>query len=128
MEAAALGTGMAAFSPTVHSAANEEKGKDGSPEKKSELPRGKLTVPLAISTWKHGTLPSRTAVRILQVNGSPLDAVERGINVAEKDPQVDSVGVGGTPNEKGEVELDAAIMDGDLRCGAVLSLRDIATP
>lgn len=58
-----------------------------------------------------------------------LDSVEKGINVAENDPNVTSVGYGGLPNAEGVVELDAAIMDGTRhRAGAVAGLQSIKNP
>ncbi len=61
--------------------------------------------------------------------GSALDAVVRGVEVAERDPAVKSVGFGGYPNAEGEVEVDAAVVDGRaLGYGAVAGLRKIATP
>ena len=60
--------------------------------------------------------------------GHMLDAVEAGANVVELDPDDMSVGYGGFPNEEGVVELDASVMSGpDMNCGAVASLRSIAT-
>lgn len=57
---------------------------------------------------------------------SMLDAVEAAANVVELDPEDNSVGYGGLPNEEGIVELDASIMAGPThRCGAVASLRNI---
>ncbi|MBN2356712.1 isoaspartyl peptidase/L-asparaginase, partial [candidate division KSB1 bacterium] len=41
-----------------------------------------------------------------------LDAVEKGANVVELDPEDGSVGYGGYPNEDGVVELDACVMAG----------------
>jgi N4-(beta-N-acetylglucosaminyl)-L-asparaginase len=63
-------------------------------------------------------------------NGSDaLDAVIAGINIAEDDPNDNSVGYGGLPNEEGVVELDAAVMHGpSYRAGAVASLRNIKNP
>ena len=53
----------------------------------------------------------------------------RGVEVAERDPAVKSVGFGGYPNAEGEVEVDAAVVDGcTLGYGAVAGLRNIATP
>lgn len=59
---------------------------------------------------------------------SMLDAVEKGANIAELDPEDSSVGYGGLPNEDGVVELDASIMSGPgHRCGSVAGLQDIKT-
>lgn len=56
-----------------------------------------------------------------------MDAVEAGAVVTEMDPEVRSVGAGGYPNRSGEIELDAAIMEGEtMRCGAVCSVRRFA--
>lgn len=64
------------------------------------------------------------SMRVLRSGGSALDAVEAGIRLVEADPDDHSVGYGGYPNLLGQVELDAAIMDGtELRCGAVGAMR-----
>jgi len=85
--------------------------------------------PVFLSTWPHGKPANERAAQVFQLGGSLLDAVERGINVPEDDPNVTSVGFGGLPNEEGEVELDAAIMDGTRhRAGAVASLHKIKNP
>ena len=58
-----------------------------------------------------------------------LDALEAGIRHVEADAQVRSVGRGGWPNILGEVELDAAVMDGTtLRSGAVGALKGFLYP
>jgi len=85
--------------------------------------------PVFLSTWVHGKPANERAAEVLKSGGSLLDAVEKGINVPENDPNVMSVGYGGLPNEEGEVELDAAIMDGTRHhAGAVCSLRRIKNP
>ncbi len=85
--------------------------------------------PLFLSTWPHGKPANERAAEIFLSGGSLLDAVEKGINVPEDDPAVDSVGYGGLPNAEGEVKLDAAIMDGARhRAGAVCSLHSIRNP
>lgn len=82
-----------------------------------------------LSTWAHGKPANERAAEIILSGGSLLDAVEKGINVPENDPAVDSVGYGGLPNADGVVELDAAIMDGSRhRAGAVCSLHSIRNP
>lgn len=66
--------------------------------------------------------------RILSRGGSGLDAVEAAIVAMEDDP-VFNAGRGSTLNLRGEIETDAAIMDGKTLHGAgVALLRDIKNP
>lgn len=82
-----------------------------------------------LSTWEFGAPANARAAQVLAGGGSLLDAIEKGINVVEDDPNVDSVGYGGLPNAQGEVELDAGIMDGTThRAGAVCNLHKIKNP
>ena len=84
---------------------------------------------IVVSTWRFGLASNQPAWKILKSGGSALDAVVRGVEVAESDPAVKSVGFGGYPNAEGEVEVDGAVMDGHtLGYGAVAGLRKIATP
>ena len=79
--------------------------------------------PVFLSTWTHGKPANERAAEVFKSGGSLLDAVEKGINVPESDPNVTSVGYGGIPNAEGVVELDAAIMDGARhRASAVCNL------
>ncbi len=69
------------------------------------------------------------AMEILARGGDTLDAVVAGVNINEEDPEDNSVGYGGLPNEEGVVELDASVMHGPTRrAGSVASLRNIKTP
>jgi beta-aspartyl-peptidase (threonine type) len=62
---------------------------------------------------------------MLMAGGRALDAVEAAIRMVEDNPDDHTVGYGGYPNRDGEVELDAAIMDGTTRAaGAVGALRN----
>ena len=54
--------------------------------------------PVFVSTWPFGKAANERAAEILLRGGSLLDAVEKGINVSEDDPAVNSVGYGGLPN------------------------------
>lgn len=66
---------------------------------------------------------------LLRRGTDTLEAVLRTVNVVEDDPNDNSVGYGGLPNEDGIVELDASVMHGPTRrAGAVASLRDIKNP
>jgi L-asparaginase/N4-(beta-N-acetylglucosaminyl)-L-asparaginase len=85
--------------------------------------------PVFLSTWEWGIEANARAAQVFGAGGSVLDALERGINLVEDDPNVDSVGYGGLPNAQGEVELDAGIMDGTThRAGSVCNLHKIKNP
>lgn len=55
----------------------------------------------------------------LAAGGSALDAVCTVADVAERDESIDSVGRGGLPDASGRMTLDACVMLGPARCGAV---------
>lgn len=58
-----------------------------------------------------------------------LDALLRGVNIAELDPEEDGVGYGGLPNADGVVQLDACCMHGPKkRAGGVAALEGVRTP
>src|SRR5262245_44214790 len=66
--------------------------------------------------------------RVLQEGGTALDAVEAAIRALEDAPIFDA-GIGSVLNRDGDVELDAAIMDGEtLRSGAVAAVRRVRNP
>jgi N4-(beta-N-acetylglucosaminyl)-L-asparaginase len=59
----------------------------------------------------------------------PLDAAVAGVTILEDDPEDQSVGLGGLPNEDGVVQLDASCMHGPThRAGAVGALERIQNP
>ena len=85
-------------------------------------------LPIVISS-ANGMQATAKAMEILKGGGKPLDAVIAGVNIVEDDPNDNSVGYGGLPNEDCEVELDASVMDGlTCRCGAVAALKFIRNP
>ncbi|MEM1269761.1 MAG: isoaspartyl peptidase/L-asparaginase, partial [Bacteroidota bacterium] len=75
-------------------------------------------------------LPAVTkAMEMVQAGGDILDAVIAGVNIVEADPDDITVGYGGVPNERGEVELDSCVMYGPTcRSGAVASIQGIKHP
>jgi N4-(beta-N-acetylglucosaminyl)-L-asparaginase len=81
-----------------------------------------------VSTWDFGVGANRAAWTVLGRGGSALDAVEAGARWAETDLCNPSVGRCGNPDRDGVLTLDASIMDGDGRCGAVAALEDIDHP
>jgi N4-(beta-N-acetylglucosaminyl)-L-asparaginase len=77
----------------------------------------------------NGLIASATAMSMIQEGADALDAVIAGVNIVEDDPNDDTVGYGGLPNEDGIVELDACVMHGPTARGAgVASLRNIKNP
>ena len=81
--------------------------------------------PLIVSS-ANGVHALDKGMDILKKGGDTLDAVVAAVTVVEDDPNDDSVGYGGLPNEEGEVELDASVMHGPTRrAGSVASVRRI---
>ncbi len=86
------------------------------------------TRPLVVSS-ANGIRAVTKAMEMLKAGADTLDAVIAGVNINEDDPEDNSVGYGGLPNERGEVELDASVMHGPTRrAGAVASLQHIKNP
>lgn len=82
-----------------------------------------------IATWRMAWEGVTEAADLLQANKAAADAAIHAVKCVEDYPFYKSVGFGGLPNERGEVELDAAFMDGtSLAIGAVASVRNIANP
>ncbi len=81
--------------------------------------------PLVISS-ANGLQATAKAMAAIQQGADALDAVIAGVNLLEDDPNENSVGYGGLPNEDGVVELDASVMHGPTgRGGAVAALQNI---
>ncbi len=85
-------------------------------------------MPLIVSTWPFGKAANEAALKILLQGGALLDAVEQGIWVTESAGDA-SVGLSGSPNAAGVVQLDACIMNGsDHKAGSVAGLEGIRHP
>ena len=70
----------------------------------------------------------KVAWDMMTSGADPLDAVVAGVQIVELNPNDQSVGLGGLPNEEGVVQLDASCMHGpSKRAGAVGALEDVAT-
>ena len=69
----------------------------------------------------------KVAYDMMTSGADPLDAVVAGVQIVELNPNDQSVGLGGLPNEEGVVQLDASCMHGPTkRAGAVGCLEDVA--
>jgi len=111
----ALTTGALALPGTLFSAS-------------AATPSSSATRARVVSTWDFGVGANQAAWRVLGSGGSALDAVEHGARWAETDLCNSTVGRCGYPDRDGVLTLDASIMDGDGRCGAVAALEDIDHP
>src|SRR5579871_3301324 len=78
---------------------------------------------------ENGVRACTRAMELLRSGSDTLDAVIAGVNIIEEDPEDNSVGYAGLPNEEGVVELDASVMHGpSRRCGSVAGVRHVKTP
>ena len=84
--------------------------------------------PIIVSS-ANGIRGVKVAYDQIMAGKDTLDAIIAGVNIEELDPENQSVGLGGLPNEEGVVQLDASVMHGPTRrAGAVGCIEDIATP
>ena len=84
---------------------------------------------MILITNSEGTPGVGETARRLAQGEAALDAMEAGIRLVESDELIRTVGRGGWANLLGEVELDAAVMDGaTLRTGAVGALKGYLHP
>ena len=101
---------------------------------RAEAAPGKMARPIVvgssnghISRNAQGQTGVQVALDMIRRGGDPLDAVIAGVTIVELDPNDQSVGLGGLPNEEGVVQLDASCMHGPTRrAGSVACLEDIA--
>jgi N4-(beta-N-acetylglucosaminyl)-L-asparaginase len=69
----------------------------------------------------------KVAYDMMTGGADPLEAIVAGVQIVELNPNDQSVGLGGLPNEEGVVQLDASCMHGPTkRAGAVGCLEDVA--
>jgi len=94
----------------------------------AEAPAATSGKPVVISSG-NGLQATARAMDLILKGKDALEAVIAGVNILEDDPEENSVGYGGLPNEEGVVELDASVMHGPTgRGGAVAALQNIKNP
>lgn len=98
------------------------------------LPSEPATPPLSPDVAKRPVIISSAngvhalgkGMEVLKGGGDTLEAAIAAVTIVEDDPNDDSVGYGGLPNEEGVVELDASVMHGPTRrAGSVASVQRI---
>ncbi len=77
-----------------------------------------------ISTWNNQNANKVAIAELVKGPQYLLDAIEKGINHVEADPNDTSVGYGGRPDREGFVTLDACIMDKEGSAGSVTYLEN----
>jgi N4-(beta-N-acetylglucosaminyl)-L-asparaginase len=101
----------------------DEKSKGETSQSASQFGSGKR--PIVVCS-NNGVNYLDDAFAFLKGGGDTLDAAMRVVKGPEDDPNDDSVGLGGLPNEEGVVELDACCMHGPTRrAGSVGGVRNI---
>src|SRR5436190_13746036 len=86
------------------------------------------TSPIILSTWTFGRIANAAGWPVLKRGGKSIDAVEQACIAVEADPEVDSVGIGGTPDADGNVTLDGSIMLSPQQSAGVACIRNYAHP
>ena len=85
--------------------------------------------PIKAISSDNGLEATRKAYELLAAGADTLDAAIAGVTIVEDDPNDNTVGLGGLPNENGVVQLDAAVMHGPThKAGAVAALERIRNP
>jgi N4-(beta-N-acetylglucosaminyl)-L-asparaginase len=86
------------------------------------------SLPVVVSS-RNGLAATGKAMEMMRAGEDTLDAVIAGVNIVEADPEDNSVGYGGLPNEEGVVQLDSCVMHGPTNgAGSVASLEGIVHP
>ena len=115
--------GLAVTSATLAAGQNANPGKMNSPYK--PVPRGPNPKNIIICAANGYNYIDRGFEK-LRSGADTLDAALAVVSGPEDDPNDDSVGLGGLPNEEGVVELDSCLMHGPTRrAGSVGALHDI---
>ncbi|MGO8986795.1 MAG: N(4)-(beta-N-acetylglucosaminyl)-L-asparaginase [Terriglobales bacterium] len=118
-----LGSAIAASVVTGLKAQETQRTKDDPSHPSGSFGSGKRPI---IICANNGVNYLDDAFIFLKGGGDTLDAAIRVVKGPEDDPNDDSVGLGGLPNEEGVVELDACCMHGPTRrAGSVGGVRNI---
>src|SRR5713101_2627233 len=118
-------SGLAITSASL-AAAQGAKGADGAQASQSKPPTRAVGAKNIVICAANGINYIEDGYKRLAGGADTLDAAINVVSGPENDPNDDSVGLGGLPNEEGVVELDACCMHGPTRrAGSVGGVRDI---
>jgi len=116
---------LGAVAAGVATPAHADDAKPNAAAQQSPAQAGPYKRPIIISA-NNGYRYLEEAYAFLKSGGDTLDAAIKVVKGPEDDPNDDTVGLGGIPNEEGVVELDACCMHGPTRrAGSVGGVRNI---
>jgi N4-(beta-N-acetylglucosaminyl)-L-asparaginase len=116
---------LGAVAAGVGNRAQGEESKPAADSHEQDAQTGSHKRPIIICA-NNGYAYLEDAFAFLKSGGDTLDAALRVVKGPEDDPNDDTVGLGGIPNEEGVVELDACCMHGPTRrAGSVGGVRNI---
>jgi len=96
--------------------------------KRQDAPKGRIDFPVLVGS-ANALEGMKLHYERLREGAEPLDIAIDVVKVTEANPDDHSVGLGGLPNERGEVQLDAAVMDGRTHnAGSVACIENILHP
>ncbi|HXT87439.1 MAG TPA: N(4)-(beta-N-acetylglucosaminyl)-L-asparaginase [Verrucomicrobiae bacterium] len=123
----ALAGGVAAGTGKLFGATLPRSAADAESSVSASMPSSSVTGKRPCIISAHNGLPHLDrGMQILRAGGDTLDAAIAVVTPVEDDPNDNSVGYGGLPNEDGVVQLDACVMHGPTRrCGAVGALEKV---
>jgi N4-(beta-N-acetylglucosaminyl)-L-asparaginase len=121
----AVATGVGAHAQNQDDRDGKENPKQNAATQKHDEQSGPHKRPIIVCA-NNGFNYLEDAFAFLKNGGDTLDAALRVVKGPEDDPNDDTVGLGGIPNEEGVVELDACCMHGPTRrAGSVGGVRNI---
>lgn len=104
-------------------------GRAGSGVRAPAILKHSLVAPCVAGSANADPEACEKALTLMEQGADSLDAVVEGVTLVEDDPDKGGVGLGGLPNERGVMQLDASVMHGPTHeAGAVASLERVRNP
>ena len=122
---AGAATSLAAL-PLASDVTNAAEGTEARAVSKKLPAPGKF--PVRVISSDNGLEALRKAYDLLTTGSDTLEAVVAGVTIVEDDPNENTVGLGGLPNEEGVVQLDAAVMHGPTHRAGAVAVERIRNP
>ena len=122
--ASLTGVGIIVGTSAIACNTSLEKRNSVATENEKIMIKDKTQFPIAVCTWAFSKA-NKAAGEALNKGLNALDAAIEGVAVEEENIKNTTVGKGGTPDRKGNVTLDACVMNSEGDCGAVVCVKNI---